>query len=243
MPNRRRSARPDFQERRSFPRPPLWLNLLLLVIAAATFAYAKHQRDVIAEKTAILFKPSPTHPAELMRIRQELSEMDLTKAQLAQQLDSRMKLLQGLDAEQFYIAVDTSKKKFYFRFGKDVVREIDAQLGPQKTVTSADGKTWTFIPAKGAFTVTGKQTNYDWRVPDWVYAMNGQRPPADRPVIPNGLGKYVIVLPNDYIIHSPPPPGSPLANTPKPGSIMVPEADLEAIWPRIAPGQTRVYIF
>ncbi len=217
--------------------------MLLLVIAAATFAYAKHQRDLIATKTALLFQPSPTNPAELIRIRQELSGIDLTQAQLTQQLDARMKLLQGLNAEEFYIAVDTSKNKFYFRFGKDVVREADAAIGPQKTITSSSGKRWTFIPAKGAFTVSSKETDYRWRVPDWVYAMNGKPAPTDPPTIPNGLGKYVIVLPNDYIIHSPPPPDSPLANTPKPGSIMVPEADLEAIWPRIVVGQTRVYIF
>lgn len=243
MPERRRASRPDAPDRRSFPRPPLWLNLLLLVIAAATFAYAKHQRDVISEKTAILFSPTPTNPAELIRIRQELSDMDLSRTQLAQQLDSRLQMLQGLNAEQFYIAIDTKKSKFYFRFGKDVVREADAQIGPQATVTSPGGKTWTFIPAKGAFTVSGKETDYPWRVPDWVYAMKKQAPPAERPSITNGLGKYVIVLPNEYIIHSPPPPDSPIANTPKPGSIMVTEADLEAIWPRIVTGQTRVYIF
>jgi hypothetical protein len=243
MSDRRRVERPESTDRRSFPRPPLWLNLLLLVIAAATFAYAKHQRDVIAEKTALLFKPSPTNPAELVRVRQDLSDMDLTRAQLAQQLDGRLQLLQGLNAEQFYIAVDTSKKKFYFRFGKDIVREADAVVGAQRKVTSKDGRTWTFIPAKGAFTVSSKQTDYDWPVPDWVYAMNSQPAPSGRPAIANGLGKYVIALPNDYVIHSPPPPDSPLAGTPKPGSIMLPEADLEAIWPRIVAGQTRVYIF
>ena len=50
--------------------------------------------------------------------------------------------------------------------------------------------------------------------------------------MPNGLGRYVIFLPNSYVIHSPPPPDSPLQG-PKPGSFMVPEADLAAIWPRI----------
>ncbi len=242
MPDRRRKLRPDTRERRSFPRPPLWLNLLLLALAVATFVYARNQRDVIAAKTAILFQPGPANPAELIRIRQELSDMDLTRSQLEAQLDSRLQLLQGLNAEQFYIAVDTRRNKFYFRFGKDVVRDADAQIGPQATAT-AGGKTWTFIPAKGAFTVIGKQTDYSWRVPEWAYAMKKETAPADRPSIANGLGKYVIVLPNGYIIHSPPPPDSPLANTPKPGSIMVPEADLEAIWPRIVSGQTRVYIF
>src|SRR5437764_8046151 len=83
-------APPYGRERRSFPRPPLWLNLLLLVIAAATFAYAKHQRDAIGDKTAVLFRPSENSPAELMRIRDELSQSDPTEAQLRREIDSRL---------------------------------------------------------------------------------------------------------------------------------------------------------
>ena len=48
-------------------------------------------------------------------------------------------------------------------------------------------------------------------------------------------------LPDNYVIHSPPPAKSPL-HGPKPGSFMVPEADMAAIWPRISTA-TRVYIF
>jgi hypothetical protein len=243
MPERRSTARPDSLDRRSFPRPPLWLNLLVLIIAAASFLYAKHERDVVAGRMAVVLQPNPATPAELIRLRQELSDTDLSRDQLTQELDSRMQMLRGLSAEQFYIAIDTATKKLYFRFGKEVVREADAEVGTQRTVTSRDRKTWTFIPAKGAFTVASKETDYRWQVPEWVYAMKDQAAPADPPTIANGLGKYVIVLPNDYIIHSPPPPDSPLANMPKPGSILVPEADLRAIWPRIVEGQTRVYIF
>jgi hypothetical protein len=243
MTERRKTERPESKDRRTFPRPPLWLNLLLLVIAIGTFAYAKHQRNVIRGKMAAIFKPSASNPADLIRIRQELSDMDLTRSQLRQQIDSRIKLAQTLNSEQFYIAVDTSKQKFTFRFGSDVVREADAVIGAGKAVASPDGKTWTFVPVKGAFTVAQKQTGYSWRVPAWVYAMRKETPPAEPPSLRNGLGKYVLVLPNDYVIHTPPPPDSPLAGNAKPGSIMIPEADLEAVWPRIVNGQTRVYIF
>ena len=37
------SDAPYGRERRSFPRPPLWLNLLLLVIAAGTLAFWRCQ--------------------------------------------------------------------------------------------------------------------------------------------------------------------------------------------------------
>ena len=103
------------------------------------------------------------------------------------------------------------------------------------------GRTWTFLPLKGGFNVIGKESDYDWTVPEWLYAMNDETPPAERRVVRNGLGRYVIVLANNYVIHSPPPPASPL-HGPKPGSFMVPEEDLAAIWPRITK-ETRVYIF
>ena len=232
---------PYGRERRSFPRPPLWLNLLLLVIAAATFAYAKHQRDAIDAKTSILFRHNANSPAELNRMRDDLSQMDLTQAQLAAEIDGRMQDLQSLQSADFYISIDTQRKKLQLRFGKAVVREAGVQIGEARTITSPAKKTWTFMPLKGGFSVTGKEEGYDWAVPDWVYAMRGERAPAARAVVPNGLGRYVIFLPNSYVIQSPPPPDSPLQG-PKPGSFMVSEADLAAMWPRIT-NQTRVYIF
>lgn len=236
-----RSHWPERRERRSFPRPPLWLNLLLLVVAGVTFAFAKHQRNVIDDKTAILFRPSANSPSGLNRMRDELAQMDLTKAQLAKELDGRMKYLQSLQGEDFYISIDTSRKKMQFRLGKSVVREADAQIGDAKTITSRDGRTWTFYALKGGFNVVGKDNDYASPVAEWVYALRNEPVPAHRPVIHHWLGHYVIFLPNNYVIESPPPSDSPLKG-PKPGSFMVPEDDLAAIWPRITT-ETRVYIF
>jgi hypothetical protein len=228
------------RERRSFPRPPLWLNLLLLIIAAATFAYARHQRNVVLEKTTELFH-NDNSPAEMQRLRDDLAQMDLTKDQLAKELDSRTQYLQSLQKEEFYVSIDTAKKKMQFRLGKAVVREADVQIGEAKTVTSRSGKTWTFSPLKGAFNVVGKDDSYESPVAEWVYALRDQPAPSERPTMHNWLGHYVIFLPNNYVIQSPPPPESPLQG-PKPGSFMVPEDALAAIWPRIS-NQTRVYVF
>ena len=241
MPEPRNEARTGARDRRSFPRPPRWLNLLLLVIAGVTFVYAKHQRNVILEKTSILFQRNKNSPGELNRIRNDLSQMDLTKAQLAKELDGRMKYMESLQGEEFYISIDTNRKKLQLRLGKEVAREADAQIGEAKTLASRDGRTWTFVPLKGAFNVTGKEEGYAWPVSEWVYALRGVPVPENRATVRNWLGRYVIFLPNNYLIHSPPPPDSPLKG-PKPGSFMVPEDDLAAIWPRITT-QTRVYIF
>ena len=48
MPERRHDKRADGADRRSFPRPPLWLNLLLLLLAFAVFAYARYHREKVA---------------------------------------------------------------------------------------------------------------------------------------------------------------------------------------------------
>jgi hypothetical protein len=167
--------------------------------------------------------------------------MQLTKEQLAAELDVRMKFLRSLESEQFYLSIDTSRRKAELRLGKDVVRDMDVVAGPPRTITAKDGRTWTFVPLKGGFSVVGKQSDYQWQVPDWVYVMNGETPPAVPRTVTNGLGNYVIVLPNGYVIESPPPEGSPL-HGPKPGSYEIPLADLAAIWPRITTA-TRVYIF
>jgi hypothetical protein len=212
----------------------------LLIIAAATFAYAKHQRNLVLEKTTELFH-NDNSPAEMRRLRDELAQADLTKDQLAKELDGRVQYLQSLQKEEFYISIDTDKKKMQFRLGKAVVREADVQIGEAKTVTSRDGKTWSFLPLKGGFSVVDKDDDYDSPVSEWVYALRGEPAPSQRPTMHNWLGHYVIFLPNNYVIQSPPPEGSPLQG-PKPGSFMVPEEDLVAIWPRIS-NQTRVYIF
>jgi len=213
----------------------------LLAIATGTFLFARHQRDAIDAKSAFLFRRNENSPYELNRIRDELAAMDLTREQLARELDGRMAYLESLRGSQFYLSIDTARRKMQFRLGRDIVRECDVVAGDRRTIAARDGRTWTFVPLKGAFTVLGKESDYVWNVPDWLYAMQGKTPPAVRGTVRNGLGTYVVVLRNNYIIHTPPPPESPLQG-PKPGSFMVPEADMAAIWPRIST-ETRVYIF
>lgn len=241
MPERRKDKRANSSDRRDLPRPPLWLNLLLLVIAIATSLFARHQRRELDADFARVFNRTSAGPSELNQLKAELTEMDLTKEALDKELDSRLAYIESLKSRDFYLSIDTARKKLYLNFGNDTVRDADVQIGDPATVEGPNGKTWTFVPVKGAFTVAGKEVGLPWRIPPWVYSMNKQPVPGERPTIENGLGKYVVLLPNDYVIHSPPAAESPWKG-PKPGSFMVPEADLQAIWDRITP-ETRVYIF
>ena len=242
MPERRQHERPDQTDRRSFPRPPLWLNLLVLLLGVAGFLFARYHRDRVAgEFTDVLTREQRT-PADVTEIKQELAEMDLNRDALQRELDARMKFVNSLKSENFYLSIDTNARKLRFYYGDSVLREDDVTLGESKTITAPDGKSWTFIPLKGAFPIEAKLVDHAWRTPEWMYAMRNQSVPAERPVIRGGLGKYVIDLPNGYAIHTPPSADSPLQGA-KPGSYMVSEDFMRAIWPRINAGQTHVYIF
>ncbi len=220
------------RERRSFPRPPLWLNLLLLLLGIAVFAYARYDRQRVSTRFARVLAEEARTPADVKQMKEQLAELALTEDALKQELEGRMKFVTSLKTENFYLSIDSKTRKLRFYYGDTVLREADIAIGESKTLT-ANGRTWTFIPLKGAFPIEAKIVGYDWRLPEWL-------DPA-RPTIPNGLGKYVLFLPNGYVIHTPPSEASPLKG-PKPGSYMVPEETLAAIWERIHKG-TPVYIY
>lgn len=241
MSERRNEYRPGAPDRRSFPRPPLWLNLLILILGIAGVVFARYHREKVSTRFANVIAEEARTPADVKQIKEELAAMDLTREQLRKELEGRRKIMTGLKSEDFFLSVDTRARKFRFYYGDSILREGDVTIGESKTVQSGD-KTWTFVPVKGAFAVEAKVVGHDWEVPEWVYAMNGQPVPAQRPTIPNGLGRYVLFLPNGYAIHTPPSENSPLKGA-KPGSFMVSEADLAAIWSRINKDKTQVYIY
>ncbi|HEU5163335.1 MAG TPA: L,D-transpeptidase [Thermoanaerobaculia bacterium] len=240
-PDRRSSPRSESSDRRGFPRPPLWLNLAILAIAIAGLAMAQFHRKSLTRQYEDVLTEKLRTPEEVNRLKDELAKRNLSKEQLARELEAQKEFLQGLDSNEFYLSVDTSAKKLRFHYGGAILRETDVVIGPEAVIKGPD-KSWTFVPIKGAFDIEGKVAGHSWTIPEWIYLMKNEPVPASRPTIEGGLGKYVIQLPNGYVIHSPPVEESPL-DGPKPGSIMVTtDADLRAIWPRIHKG-TSVYIF
>ena len=241
MSDRRAEERDANRDRRSFPRPPLWLNLLLLLLGIAGFFLARsHRQRVESEFSDVLTREQVT-PQDVTKIKDELAEMDLNREALQRELDARMKFVGGLKSENFYLSIDTKGRELRFYYGDTLLRASELTIGDSRTLT-ANGKSWTFIPLKGAFPIEAKLVDHAWRIPEWVYALNDQPVPAERPVVPGGLGKYVLFLPNGYAIHTQPAAGSPLQGA-KPGSYMVSEDFMRAVWPRIEAGKTQVYIY
>jgi hypothetical protein len=232
-----------FMRKRAGRKPPrpssrTLLALFLLLLVGGVGA-AIHRRVLESEFEARVAR-SQAAPYEIKRIRRELVDLELDEKELANALDTRLKYLEASKRNEFYISIDTRKRDFSFHFADRTLRDAPVVIGPPRTI-AAGKKKWTFAPLTGAFSVENKVERGTWRVPEWVYRMKGEKPPKSLPTIANGLGRYVIVLGNEYVIHSPPAPDSPLDGA-KPGSFMVPEPDLAAIWKRVGP-ETRVYIF
>jgi hypothetical protein len=226
--------------RRKLPRPSTRALLFLFLLVAGVGIVAAIHRRALERDFAARVTLSRAAPDEIKRIRRELADSELNEKELANALDTRLKYLAAAKRNEFYIAIDAKKKAFSFHFADKTLRVAPVEVGPPKTIVAGKRK-WTFAPLTGAFSVENKFQGAGWTVPEWVYRMNGAAPPKSRPTVPNGLGRYVIALGNQYVIHSPPPAKSLLKGA-KPGSFMVPEADLAAIWKRIGP-ETRVYVF
>lgn len=225
---------------RKLPRPSSRVLLALFLLLLVGGIGASIHRRILESEFESRVARSRAAPYEIKRIRRELADLELNEKDLANAIDVRLKYLQAMKRNEFYISIDTKKKDFSFHFGDRTLRDATVEIGPPRTI-AAGKKEWTFAPLTGAFSVESKVVGGSWRVPEWVYRMNQAKPPKSLPTVANGLGKYVIVLGNDYVIHSPPSPASPLKGA-KPGSFMVPESDLAAIWKRVGP-ETRVYVF
>ncbi|HUP62401.1 MAG TPA: L,D-transpeptidase [Thermoanaerobaculia bacterium] len=238
--DRRSEVRPQSPSRRRVRRPALWLNLVVLCAGVAALAGAHLHRRRLDATFARIVRTQVSSPYQLAKIRGDLASMELTRDSLDRELVERLAMARSFEAAEFYLAIDSSNRKLRLHFGPEIVRETDVVVGEPRVVT-AEGKSWQFVPLKGALTVIGKLADQPWDVPPWAYAMRSVPVPEGRSLVPGGLGKYVIVLPNGYVIHTPPSPQSPLVGA-KPGSFMIAEDQMRAIWPRISDA-TRVYIY
>lgn len=216
------------------------MNLVVLLVGTAILLFAYEHRRRLDATFARIVRTQLNSPYQLAKIRAELSSMELTRASLDREIQNRLAMTAAFEAAEFYVAIDTASHTLRLHFGPEIVREAEVVVG-EPLVVKVDGRSWQFVPLKGALTVIGKLVDEPWEVPAWAWAMRNAPIPAVPVTVSRGLGKYVILLPNGYVIHSPPAAGSPLQGA-KPGSFMIAEEPMRAIWPRIT-GATRVYIY
>ncbi|HEV8118603.1 MAG TPA: hypothetical protein VGQ32_08770 [Thermoanaerobaculia bacterium] len=226
---------------RKLPRPPLAVNLFLLAVGifGGLGAYA-HRRSLDA-RLATLLRQDSAAPFQIKKIRRDLAELETDEATLSSQLDARLAYARAQKAQEFYLVLDRAKRRFAFKYADRVVRDGCFDIGGPDSISDGHGSHWSFPPLTGAFSVEQKLEQPAWKLPEWVYAMKRESPPRDTATIPGGLGRYVVEFAGGYVLHSPPPPDSPLKGA-RPGSFMIPEQDFGAIWRRIGPG-TRIYVF
>jgi len=238
--DRRSEGRPQSPERRRVRRPSLRLNLFVLALGLVALAGAGLHRRRLDTTFERIARTQVSSHYQLAKIRSELASMELTRESLDRELRDRLVMVRSFEAAEFYLAIDTTNRRLRLHFGPEIVREADVAIGEPRVV-NAQGKTWRFVPLKGALTVIGKLADQPWEVPAWAHTLRNAPIPDVPSRVPGGLGKYVILLPNGYVIHTPPAAESPLAGA-KPGSFMIAEDQMRAIWPRIST-ETRVYIY
>jgi len=222
-------------------RPPLEASLGLLLFAVVLAAAAVVHRKRLDARFDALVLRGQSEPFEIQRIRRDLAALDLDEKSLSRELDARLAAAEQEESSDFYLVLDTKAKQMSLRVGDRIVREAPLAVGSPRRIRTASGETVGEPPLSGAFTVRQKLERPSWKPPASIWTAARRPVPSPLPEIPGGLGRYVIVLAEDVVLHSPPPPESPLQG-PRPGSFEAPEADLAAIWRRVGK-DTRVYVF
>jgi len=222
-------------------RPPVAWSLGLLFVGVALGAAAVIHRGRLEERFQALVLRGRSAPFEVQRVRRDLAALSLDEDALERELKARLAAVEEQASTEFYLVLDPKAKKMSLRVGDRIVREAALETRPPRPIRTASGESLPPAPLSGAFTVREKLEAPAWKPPAWVWAEAGRAVPTPLPELSGGLGRYVVVLTDEVVLHSPPPADSPLQG-PKPGSFLAPEADLAAIWKRIGP-ETRVYVF
>ncbi len=222
-------------------RPRALRSLWVLLVGVALGAGATLHRRALDARFSARVVRGQSVPFEIQRIRRDLAALDLDEKTLEKELATRLAAAEVQQSEEFYLVLEPRAKKMSLRLGDRIVREVPLAVGTPRPIESASGERFPAARLSGAFTVRQKLERPAWKPPAWVWENAGLPVPTPLPEIRGGLGRYVVVLAEDVVLHSPPPPESPLKGA-RPGSFEAPEEDLAAIWKRIGP-ETRVYVF
>lgn len=139
MSERRHETRADSPDRRSFPRPPLWLNLLRRGLGIAGLLFGRYHKGRVNSEFADVLTEQQRTPNEVRKAKEDLAEMNLTRADLQKELEARMKFVASLKSEDFYLSVNREEKKLRFYYGDTVLREADVTIGEEAVIPACRG--------------------------------------------------------------------------------------------------------
>jgi hypothetical protein len=174
--------------------------------------------------------------------RDSILDARARRAELAVALIRHEARLKSLQESGLHLAISTGDSTLYLRQGAATLRAIPVEIGADSTVRSVDGRMWRFVRPLGERRVAEKRESPSGPIPEWVYVSRGEPvPPESAREVSGGLGRYVLVLDDGTEIYSRPSTG-PLARGVIPGSFVVAEPEMQAIFAAIDE-DTPVYIY
>lgn len=228
--DRRRAGWRDF--RRSYPG---FIFTMMLGVAALIaidgwlvykrFAYTNEVERLRASMSAAERQKTDI----IIAAEKDKLRMAVELARRQAQLDKRIHLSIPVDSGRIYLEREGA-----------ILREMPAQVGPERTVGAPPDTLRMAIP-RGERTVVEVLRNGSWDVPAWVYA--DRKLAGSAGSVPGALGPIALLLDGGTVIYSLPKAG-PLADSAYvlPGSVRASEADLAAIVENLSAG-TKVYFY
>lgn len=157
--------RSDRTPRPKLPRPSLAVSAALFGLAAVLAGGAVLHRRILDARLVPLLTESEAAPFEIRRIRQDLAEQELDQKSLEAELKTRLDYARSQKSREFYVVLDTTRRRFAFKFADKVLRDALLDVGAPRVVHAKSGKSWTFAPVTGAFSLQEKLEDAEWSIP------------------------------------------------------------------------------
>lgn len=184
---------------------------------------------------------------EVERLRGSMSEAERERTDLIVNAEKdKLRIAVELARRQaqmdkrIHLSIPVDSGRIYLEREGAILREMAAQVGPERTVGTAPDTIRMAIP-RGERTIVEVLANGAWNVPAWVYSdrkLDGRAGPLQ-----GALGPIALLLDGGTVIYSQPSSG-PLADSTYvlPGSVRASEADLRAVLENLSAG-TKVYFY
>ena len=228
--DRRRSGWRDF--RRSYPGFifTMAIGVAALLALDAWLIYKRYDYKNEVERLRASMSAAERQKTDLLiAAEKDKLRVAVELARRQAQLDKRLHLSIPVDSGRMYLEREGA-----------ILREMDAQVGPERTVGTPPD-TIRIAKPRGERTVVEVLKNGAWNVPAWVYT--DRKIPGSGGSVAGALGPVALILDGGTVIYSMPRSG-PLADSAYvlPGSVRARAEDLEAILENLSAG-TKVYFY